>query len=413
MQHKCRFCGEPLKEVVADLGLSPVSNHFRTAEDVAQRGQGFYPLVAMVCEACWLVQLTHVETPPHFDENYAYFSSYSKSWLKHAEAYAVAMTARLGLTAQSLVVELASNDGYLLQYFKRAGVPVLGVEPSRNVAEHANRVHGIESIVDFFGVPLARRIAKERGLADLIAGNNVLAHVPDINDFVAGVPVILKPDGTVTFEFPHLLRMLKEGQFDTIYHEHFSYLSLLAVERVFARHGLEVYGVEELPTHGGSLRVYARHKGAAVRDKTLEATRDKVRADEAAAGLHTLAPYRTFRGVPATRKCDLLDFLIDARRRGKTVVGYGAPAKGNTMLNYCGVGPELLPFTTDLSAAKQGMYLPGVNIPVKSPAEIDAARPDYVLILPWNLREEISAQMAHIRGWGGRFVVAMPALEVF
>ncbi len=413
MTHKCRFCTEPLVEVMADLGLSPVSNHFRTAEDVDRIGQGFYPLVAMVCENCWLVQLTDVETPPHFDENYVYFSSYSSSWLRHAETYADAMVTRLGLGSDSLVVEVASNDGYLLQYFKRAGIPVLGVEPSRNVATHAERKHGIESIVAFFGRETATAMVRDGQKADLIAANNVLAHVPDINDFVAGVPMILKEHGTATFEFPHLLRQLEGGQFDTIYHEHFSYLSLLAVDRIFAAHGLAVYGVEELETHGGSLRVYACHEGSTVGDAQLAALRDKVRQDEAAAGLNTIAPYRKLREIPAERKCDLLRFLIDARTAGKTVVGYGAPAKGNTMLNYCGIGPELLPYTVDLSEAKQGKYLPGLKIPVMAPVEIARTRPDYVLILPWNLRNEIEAQMSHIRDWGGQFVVAMPGLEVF
>ncbi|MFZ3581672.1 methyltransferase domain-containing protein [Loktanella sp. DJP18] len=413
MRHTCRFCTEPLTEVVADLGLSPVSNHFRSAEAVRHDGRPFFPLVVMVCTSCWLVQLTKVKTPPHFHDDYVYFSSFSSSWLRHSEVYAKAMIKRLGLGEDSLVVELASNDGYLLQYFKAAGVPVMGVEPSCNVAEQAKMTHGIDSIVEFFSDALARKMAADGRMADLIVGNNVLAHVPDIGDFVSGLRHILKSEGTVTFEFPHLLRMLEEGQFDTIYHEHFSYLSLLAVEKVATAYGLEVYGIEEQGTHGGSLRIYLRHKDADVSDIGLAEGLAKVRADEAAAGLDTLSPYRVFRALPATRKMALMEFLIDVRRAGKTVVGYGAPAKGNTLLNYCEIGPELLPFTTDLNPAKQGKYLPGVNIPVMAPDEIDRVKPDYVLILPWNLREEIAEQLAHIRDWGGLFVVAMPTLEVF
>lgn len=412
MAHECRYCRAPLTQTVADLGLSPVSNHFRTPEETAHKMQMVFPLVAMVCEGCWLVQLTDVETPPHFDESYVYFSSFSTSWLDHARRYADAAMARLELTSGSLVVELASNDGYLLKNFRAAGIPVLGVEPTANTAAAALENHGVESIVDFFGVALAEKMRQDGHAADLIVGNNVLAHVPDIGDFVEGVARLLARGGSASFEFPHLLRQFEGGQFDTIYHEHFSYLSLLAVERIFSDKGLEVYGVEELPTHGGSLRVWAKHRGDTPSDAALEAGRDKVRADENRAGLETLAPYARFANAAPACKLELLSLLIDIKRQGKTICGYGAPAKGNTLLNYCGIDTELLPFTTDLSPHKQGMMLPGRTIPVHAPEHIDEVRPDFVLILPWNLKDEIMSQLAHIRDWGGRFVVAIPKVEV-
>ncbi len=413
MASSCHYCQAPLKQVVADLGLSPVSNHFRTASEAATQGQTFYPLTAMVCEACWLVQLTDVTTPPHFDENYAYFSSYSSSWLDHAKRYAAQMQTKLDLGPQSLVVELASNDGYLLQYFKKAGVRVLGIEPSANVAAYAKEHHGIDCVVDFFGRTLADKLREQGTCADLIVGNNVLAHVPDISDFVAGIPRILAKDGTATFEFPHLLQMLKLGQFDTIYHEHFSYLSLLCIETIFASHKLSIYGAEELPTHGGSLRIYAKHANSSIEDATLAAGLDKIRKNEAAFGLDQVQSYRSFANLPARCKTDLLAFLVELHRTGKKICGYGAPAKGNTMLNYCGIGPELLPFTTDMSPQKQGMVLPGQNIPVYSPDAIWTEKPDYILILPWNLCDEIAAQLHPARDWGAKFVVAVPELEVF
>lgn len=413
MTSLCRFCRTPLEHDVLDLGLSPVSNHFRSPETIGREGQTFYPLNVMVCDRCWLVQLSDVQTPPHFTEDYVYFSSNSTSWLDHARRYAEMMIQRLSLGTQSLVVELASNDGYLLQYFKRAGVPVLGVEPTANTAECAFRQHGIKSIVDFFGAELATSLQANGIQADLIAGNNVLAHVPDINDFIAGVPILLKPGGTVTFEFPHLLKMLSLCQFDTVYHEHFSYLSLLAVEKVFAAHGLAVYGVEELPTHGGSLRVYAAHRDSGIIDAALEAGRDKVRADEAAAGLDRTETYASFGAEVAERKMDLLSFLIAAKREGKKVLGYGAPAKGNTMLNFCGIGPELMAYTTDRSPQKQGKYLPGVNLPVMGVEALESDRPDYIMILPWNLRDEIEAQLSFARNWGAKFVVAIPRIQIF
>lgn len=413
MASNCRFCKTELTATVVDLGLSPVSNEFRDAATADEKPQTFYPLKAMVCQSCWLVQLSEVETPEHFDADYAYFSSFSTSWLEHAKTYASRMTDMLGLDGASRVVEIASNDGYLLQYFKQAGIPVLGVEPSGNVAEHARAEHGIDTVEAFFGQQTATELVSKGITADLIAANNVLAHVPDINDFVSGFAVLLKPGGTITFEFPHLLNMMRLCQFDTIYHEHFSYLSLGAVERVLAAHGLEVYGAEEIPTHGGSLRVFAGHKDNCRSDAALAASLQKVRADEADYGLEALATYEDFSRAVARRKTDLLAFLIQASADGKKVLGYGAPAKGNTMLNYCGIGPELLGFTVDMSPHKQNHFLPGVNIPVHAPDQLLADRPDFVLILPWNLRGEIAEQLAEIRGWGGQFVVAIPELEIF
>jgi hypothetical protein len=413
MTSQCSFCSTPLQHTVMNLGLSPVSNHFRAAESVGHEGQMYYPLTAMVCDQCWLVQLTDVKTPPHFTEEYVYLSSHSTSWLDHARRYAEAMIERHSLGADSCVVELASNDGYLLQYFKQAGVPVLGIEPTANTAQLALIHHGVDTVVDFFGKRLASELSEKGVQADLIAANNVLAHVPDINDFVAGVPTLLKAGGTATFEFQHLLKILSLCQYDTIYHEHFSYLSLLTVEKIFAAHGLAVYGVEELPTHGGSLRVYVSHAGGGVADAALAAGRDKVRRDEALAGLDRVDTYAHFSAEVARRKLDMMSFLIAAKRAGKTVLGYGAPAKGNTMLNYCGVGPELIAYTTDRNPQKQGMYLPGVDLPVRAPECLFADRPDYILILPWNLREEIAAQLAGAREWGAKFVVAIPEVEVF
>ena len=413
MTETCRFCDAELSITVADLGLTPVSNELRCIRDAAKHGQTFYPLKAMVCQKCWLVQLTRVETPPHFTEDYVYFSSFSESWLSHSQDYAHTMISKHGLDGNSLVVELASNDGYLLQYFKQAGIQVLGIHPTANTAQQAKERHGIETVVDFFGVSLAKTLAAKGAAADIIAANNVLAHVPDPKDFLGGVPLILKSTGTFTIEFPHLLRMLESCQYDTIYHEHFSYLSLLAVERMLATFGLEVYGVEELGTHGGSLRIHASHKGADLGCAELTAGLEKVRRDEHSAGLALADTYQNFADDVVQRKVELLDFLIAASRSNKTVLGYGAPAKGSTMLNYCGVGPELLSFTVDRSPHKQGHYLPGVNIPILAPEDLLEAKPDYILILPWNLRDEIADQLSEAREWGARFVVAIPRIEIF
>lgn len=413
MQSECRFCRSELADTVVDLGLSPISNELRDATTADEKPQIFYPLKVMVCRHCWLVQLSDVETPEHFDADYAYFSSYSTSWLEHARTYSMQMIDMLGLDANAQVVEIASNDGYLLQYFKQASIPVLGVEPSANVADHARKAHGIDTIGTYFGHECATGLISAGRKADLIVANNVLAHVPDINDFVSGFAILLRKGGTITIEFPHLLNMLRHCQFDTIYHEHFSYLSLGVVERILEAHGLAAYGAEELPTHGGSLRVYAGHDGACRQEPALHSTLERLRVDEADFGLETLAAYADFSRAVVRRKTDFLSFLINAATEGKKVLGYGAPAKGNTMLNYCGIGPELLAYTVDRSLHKQGHFLPGVNIPVHAPDRLLSDRPDYIVILPWNLRDEIATQLAQIRDWGGRFVVAIPELEVF
>jgi len=404
----CRFCGAPLGLSFADLGMSPPSNSFLQAADL-NRMERFYPLHAWVCEQCFLVQLEEFETPEQIFSDYAYFSSYSESWLAHAQAYTQAMTARLGLNAASFVVEIASNDGYLLQYFVAQGVPVLGIEPAANVAAVAEK-KGVPTLVKFFGTRTASELAAAGRKADLILGNNVLAHVPDLNDFVRGMALLLKPGGVVTMEFPHLLKLMQENQFDTIYHEHFSYISFVVAERVFAAHGLTLFDIDEIPTHGGSLRIYARH--AANTALPVSAKVAALRAREQAAGLERADTYRSFAERVKATKRSLLKFLIGAKEAGKRVAGYGAPAKGNTLLNYCGVRTDLVEYTVDRSPHKQGRFLPGVHIPIHAPEKIMQARPDYVLILPWNLQQEIVAQMAGIRAWGGRFVVPIPETRV-
>lgn len=404
----CRFCRAPLSLSFADLGMSPPSNSFLKPEQL-DRMERFYPLHAWVCEECFLVQLEEFETPEEIFRDYAYFSSYSETWLQHAKDYTGAMTRRFGLGTSSFVVEIASNDGYLLQYFVERGVPVLGIEPAANVAEVA-KTKGVPSLVKFFGVQTAKELAAQGRRPNLLLGNNVLAHVPDLNDFVAGMKILLAPSGVITMEFPHLLRLMQENQFDTIYHEHFSYLSFVVAERVFAAHGLTLFDVEEIPTHGGSLRIYARH--AEDISPEISARVTELRARERAAGLERAETYRSFAEQVKATKRALLKFLIGAREAGKRVAGYGAPAKGNTLLNYCGVRTDLLEYTVDRSPYKQGRFLPGVHIPVYAPEHLLESRPDYVLILPWNLREEVVAQMAEVRHWGGRFVVPIPYARV-
>lgn len=407
MSHNCRFCGTPLKQTFVDLGRSPLANSF-LSKDGLSRGETTYPLHAYVCDDCLLVQLQEFERAENIFSDYLYFSSYSELWLNHCRRYAEAMTKRYSLSGNSLVVEIASNDGYLLQYFKERGVGILGIEPAANVAEVA-QAKGIATEVAFFGVETARRLAAAGKAPDLMAANNVLAHVPNINDFVGGFKILLKPNGTATFEFPHLLNLISERQFDTIYHEHFSYLSLLVVEKIFAHHGLRIYDVEQLPTHGGSLRLFACHTEAGFERSGAV---DKLLATERAAGLDRIETYAKFADAVIDVKCNLLGFLIEARRAGKSVVGYGAPAKGNTLLNYCGVGPELLSYTVDISPHKQNRYLPGVQIPIRAPDHIFESKPDYVLILPWNIKDEITERMAGIRDWGGKFVIAIPDLAI-
>jgi hypothetical protein len=404
----CRFCSAPLRQTFADLGMTPLSNSFVDPAH-ASAMEPFYPLHAYVCDDCHLVQLEAFETPENIFSDYLYFSSFSESWLRHAEAYALRMIERFSLGRQSLVVEVASNDGYLLRHFRDRGVPVLGVEPAANVASEAGKL-GIPTEVAFFGRTTAQRL-RDAGIApQLMAANNVLAHVPDINDFVGGFAILLAPDGVMTVEFPHLLRLIEATQFDTIYHEHFSYLSLLTVQRIFAAHGLRVFDVEQLPTHGGSLRVFATQEGSS-RHPTTPAVPGLL-AQERVAGLDGTDTYAAFAERVVDAKAALLAFCVEARRAGKVIVGYGAPAKGNTLLNYCGIGPEFIPFTVDRSPYKQGRLLPGVRIPVRAPEAIVEARPDYVLILPWNLKDEIMEQMAGIRAWGGRFVVPIPTTQL-
>jgi SAM-dependent methyltransferase len=407
MSRCCRFCSAPLTRSFIDLGRSPLANSFLSAENIG-RGEVTYPLHVYVCERCWLVQLQEFERAENIFRDYLYFSSYSELWLRHCRDYAGQMIARYSLGSDSLVVEIASNDGYLLQYFKERGVGALGVEPAANVAKVAQD-KGITSDVAFFGVATARRLAAAGKSADLMAANNVLAHVPDINDFVAGFKILLKPEGTATFEFPHLLNLINERQFDTIYHEHFSYFSLLVVDNIFAHHDLRVYDVEQLPTHGGSLRLFVCHADAAYQKSGKV---DDLLAIERTAGLEHIATYTDFASSATAIKCDLLSFLIGARKNGKSTVGYGAPAKGNTLLNYCGIGPELLPYTVDINPHKQGRYLPGVQIPIYAPEHIFESKPDYVLILPWNIKDEITESMAGIREWGGKFISALPVLTI-
>lgn len=407
-QRPCRFCGKPLTLTFADLGMSPPSNAYLAPAQLG-RMEKFYPLHAWVCEACFLVQLEEFETPEQIFSDYAYFSSYSESWLAHARAYTEMMTARFKLGPQSKVIEIASNDGYLLQYFVARGIPVLGIEPAANVARVAEE-KGVASLVKFFGTQTATELVRQGTRADVLLGNNVLAHVPDLNDFVAGMKILLAPEGVVTMEFPHLLRLMQENQFDTIYHEHFSYFSFLTVQKVFAKHGIELFDVESLSTHGGSLRIFGRHLEDA--SKPVSSQVEDLLARERAAGLDRIDTYRAFDEQVRETKRRLLEFLIGAKRAGKRIAGYGAPAKGNTLLNYCGVRSDFIDYTVDLSPHKQGHFLPGVHIPIHGPDRIMETRPDYVLILPWNLKDEIVGQMAGIRAWGGRFVVPIPEVKV-
>ncbi len=401
----CRSCGAELHLSFCDLGATPFSNSFLSADDLDE-AETFYPLHARVCESCWLVQIPAFEPPERiFNDEYAYFSSYSDSWLRHAESFSGEMIGRYGLGAGSRVIEVASNDGYLLQYFSRAGVPVLGIEPAGNCAAIA-RSKGIPTLVGFFGSETAEQLAEDGQRADLLVANNVLAHVPDINDFTAGLKRLLAPNGVVSLEFPHLLRLVQGNQFDTIYHEHFSYLSLMSVSRLLERHGLSVCDVVELPTHGGSLRVLARHAEDAPKAPAQAARR--VLDEEASAGLGSAKTYAAFQAEVSRIRLALLRMLLDARAEGLRVWAYGAPAKGNTLLNYCGVRSDLVAATVDRSPFKQGRYLPGTRIPILAPADLIAARPDVVLILPWNLRDEIIQQMAAVRSWGGRFLVPVP-----
>jgi 2-polyprenyl-3-methyl-5-hydroxy-6-metoxy-1,4-benzoquinol methylase len=407
-QGKCRFCKADLTHTFVDLGMSPLSNSYLKIEQL-NKAEKFYPLHAYVCEKCLLVQLEEFESPDHIFSDYAYFSSYSDSWLNHAKDYTSLMIDRFGFDRSSQVVEIASNDGYLLQFFQEKNIPVLGIEPAANVAKVAES-KGIPTLVKFFGIQTAQELLKQGKASDLLLGNNVLAHVPDINDFVAGMKIILKPEGILTMEFPHLWQLINQNQFDTIYHEHFSYLSLTTVEKIFAHHGLTLFDVEELSTHGGSLRIYGKH------EHNLQLTvSDRITAlkqKERQAGLDKIDAYLEFSNQVMSTKRKLLSFLIELKNNGKTIVGYGAPAKGNTLLNYCGIRTDLLDYTCDRSPHKQGSFLPGTHIPIYHPDKIAETKPDYVLILPWNLKDEISSQLSYIRDWGGKFVVPIPEVEV-
>jgi 2-polyprenyl-3-methyl-5-hydroxy-6-metoxy-1,4-benzoquinol methylase len=397
IDRNCRFCQHPLQHTFVNLGGSPISNDFLTLEQL-DKAEKFYPLHTYVCDRCFLVQLPEVESREHIfgDGDYAYFSSYSESWLKHCQEYTDLMVERFGLDRSSQVIEIASNDGYLLQYFQQKNISVLGIEPATNVAAVAE-AKGISTLTKFFGVQTATELVELGKQADLLLGNNVLAHVPDLNDFVAGLKLLLKSEGIITIEFPHLLQLIKQNQFDTIYHEHFSYFSFLTVERVFAAHCLTLFDVEELSTHGGSLRIYARHS----ENVKLEISNriSKLRAKEIAAHLDRIDTYLDFTKQVESIKCQLLAFLIQAKTEGKSVVGYGAPAKGNTLLNYCGVRTDFIDYTVDRSPHKQGLFLPGTHIPICSPDLIAETKPNYLLILPWNLKAEIIEQMAPIRDW--------------
>ena len=405
---RCRFCGSELKHTFVDLGMSPLSESYLAVEQLNKMEQ-FYPLHVYVCDRCFLVQLEEYVSPKDIFTEYAYFSSYSDSWLKHAKDYTDMIVKRFALNEQSHVVELASNDGYLLQYFVQKGIPVLGIEPAANVARSAIE-KGIPTVVKFFGGKLAIDMAAEGKRADLIVGNNVLAQVPGLNDFVKGMKILLKPQGVITMEFPHLMRLMDENQFDTIYHEHFSYFSFIAVEKIFAAHGLTLFDVDELPTHGGSLRIYARHNEDSSKPATQKIKELKDR--EEFCGFTRLEPYFSFSEKVKDTKRKLLEFLIGAKREGKCIAGYGAPGKGNTLLNYCGIRTDFLDYTVDRNPYKHGKFTPGTHIPIFAPDKIKETKPDYLLILPWNLKEEITKQMSYIREWGGQFIVPIPQVTI-
>jgi len=406
---RCRFCGARLDTTFVDLGMSPLCESYVPRERLNAM-EPFYPLHVWVCRNCFLVQLEEYVSPEDIFSEYAYFASYSDSWLQHVKDYTDLMVDRFGFDGSSQVVELASNDGYLLQYFVQKGIPVLGVEPAGNVAAAAEQ-KGVPTRVEFFTAGFARRLAAEGRQADLIIGNNVLAQVPDLNDFVEGIRILLKPSGIVTAEFPHLVRLVADNQFDTIYHEHFSYFSFTTIVKVFAAHGLTMFDVQELPTHGGSLRVYARHD--ANEAQPVGERVGELLSREATLGLNTPEYYRNFGIQVEDTKRRLLRFLIDAKSDGKSIVGYGAPGKGNTLLNYCGIRTDFLDYTVDRNPYKQGRYLPGTRIPIHHPDRIRETRPDYIFILPWNFKDEIMAQLAYVREWGARFVVPIPIVTVF
>lgn len=406
---QCRFCKQELKHVFIDLVNSPASNSYLSPEALNEP-EVYYPLKVFICHQCFLVQIDeYKKSDAIFNSEYAYFSSYSTSWLAHAKRYTEAMIERFGFSSGSRVIEIASNDGYLLQYFKEKGVPVLGIEPTANTAKVAIG-KGIETVVEFFGTALAQKLADQQIQADLLLGNNVLAHVPDIRDFVAGMQKALRPTGVITMEFPHLVQLVDNNQFDTIYHEHFSYLSFYTVKQIFEAVGLEMFDVEEIPTHGGSLRIYAKHK--ADTSKEISPRVAALLEKEKAHGIADLAYYQNFQEKALQVKLSLLSFLIEQQKAGKKVAAYGAAAKGNTLLNYCGVKHDLIDFVVDSNPHKQGKFLPASHIPVVNEAHLKAERPDYVIILPWNLKDEIKEQLSYIREWNGKFVVPIPSLQI-
>lgn len=407
---KCRFCGHTLEKVFIDLINAPPSNSYLTKEQLNEP-EVYFPLRVFVCGHCWLVQIDEYKKSGEiFSEDYTYFSSYSKSWVKHAEDYVEMICKRLSLSKSSRVMEIASNDGYLLQFFVAKGVPCFGVEPSAGTAGAAE-IKGVESIIDFFGSNLANRIVRERGKQDLVIGNNVLAHVPDINDFVGSLKTVLSDAGTITMEFPHLLRLIQYNQFDTIYHEHFSYFSLNTVENIFLAHGLKIYDVEELPTHGGSLRIYASHVSDDSHGVTSEV--EFIKEKEKEFGLLDSKIYDSFQKKADAVKNSFLSFLLEQIRMGKKIVAYGAAAKGNTLLNYCGIkGTDLIEFVVDASPHKQGKYLPGSHIPIVPEQRISDDKPDIIVVLPWNIKEEITAQLSYVTNWNCQFIVAVPKLEL-
>lgn len=406
---QCRFCKTELTDIFIDLVNSPASNSYLSAGQLNEP-EVFFPLKVYTCHNCFLVQVDeYKKSDAIFNSEYAYFSSYSTSWLKHAKNYVDMMIGRFGYNPSSLVIEVASNDGYLLQYFVQQNVPVLGVEPTANTAAAAKE-KGVESVVDFFGVRLAKQLAQESKKADLLLGNNVLAHVPDIIDFVGGMKVILKEDGVITMEFPHVMQLVNNNQFDTIYHEHFSYLSFYTVKQIFESQGLEMFDVQEIPTHGGSLRIFAKHKEDTTKEISVNV--QALLNKEIAQGINNLAYYDNFQQKALKVKLDITDFLIIQKRAGKKVAAYGAAAKGNTLLNYCGIKSDLIDFVVDANPHKQNKFLPASHIPVMNEDYLKAQQPDFVIILPWNLRDEITAQLAYIRNWGGKFVIPIPQLEI-
>jgi 2-polyprenyl-3-methyl-5-hydroxy-6-metoxy-1,4-benzoquinol methylase len=405
----CRFCSSPLHHIFADLGMSPLSNSYVKPEQL-QSMEPFYPLIAYVCENCFLVQLDEFETPDNIFGDYAYFSSYSDFFLEHAKKYSYMMIDRFGYNERSFVVEIASNDGYLLKNFVEKKIPVLGIEPAANVAKVAQEV-GVPSLVNFFGQRLARELSGDGKKADLIIGNNVFAHVPNLNDFVAGMKMLLKPNGVITMEFPHLMQLIENNLFDTIYHEHFSYYSFLSAEKIFAHHGLQLFDVEEVPTHGGSLRIFAKHSDDTAKPVTENVRKLKHREEKA--GYTDLKIYLKFNDKVKRAKRNILSFFIDAKEKGRTIAGYGAPAKGNTLLNYCGIRSDFIEYTVDRSPHKQGTFLPGTHIPIYAPDKIGETRPDYIFILAWNLKDEIMEQLDYVREWGGKFVTPIPAINVY